>query len=350
MIRWKVRPGDGDTVDAVLERASLAGDPAVYAGAIAEGRVFVGRKRIVRGAEGVSVGDEMTVAAPLGGRGEEGGLVLLANDDDIVAAVKPAGIPTIPDHHGADHALIAVVARAVGVAAGDLHATSRLDRDVSGVVVFAKTKRAAELLHVARADNTYGRRYVAIAMSAIAASRKAGGPPFEAPLDAVSKTETGVWDAPIGRAKDPRHRAAHGKDPAAARTLWRVVGHGAPSAGLGVARVLALAPITGRTHQLRVHAAHAGTPLLGDRVYGGPSQVTLSNGRVVAITRIALHCARVSLPGRAPLCAEIPRELVALWQTLGGSAEAWDTATSCPLGPFPSDATVRGSSDVGAPR
>jgi 23S rRNA pseudouridine955/2504/2580 synthase/23S rRNA pseudouridine1911/1915/1917 synthase len=124
----------------------------------------------------------------------------------------------------------------------------------------------------------------------------------------------------------------NGKEATDSRSLFRVV------ARAGGASLLALAPITGRTHQLRVHASHAGAPLLGDRVYGGPSRLTLPNGpeagRVIPLARIALHAARVVVPAeRGELSAEapIPEELRALWSALGGDAGAWDTALSCDL-------------------
>jgi len=90
---------------------------------------------------------------------------------------------------------------------------------------------------------------------------------------------------------DARHRAAFGPDAKAAQTHWGLV------ARAGDFALLAVEPQTGRTHQIRIHAAHAGAPLLGDRDYGGPVRTTLPNGRVVALARIALHAARVTVPG-----------------------------------------------------
>src|SRR6185437_8095413 len=95
-----------------------------------------------------------------------------------------------------------------------------------------------------------------------------------------------------------------------------------------------LAPVTGRTHQLRVHAGHARAPLLGDRVYGGPTRLTLPSGRVLALDRIALHAARVTLPADildAPIDSPIPTALRDAWLALGGDDAAWDKAVACPL-------------------
>ena len=298
------RSGDR-TVAEVLVRAG-ADDRAVE-----DGRVFVGRRRVRRGDEPVRDGDVIEIAPP---REPPEAARVIWREDDVVAVDKPAGMPTIADHEGAAHALVAATARALGLDPGRLHPTSRLDRDVSGVVVFALTTAAAERLTRARAAGAYERRYVAIASSAPA-------PP--AP-------ERGTWDAPIGRAHDPRLRKAHGRDPAAAATRYRVC-----ALAPGGAALLAASPVTGRTHQIRVHASHAGAPLLGDRDYGGPSRVTLSTGRVLEPRRVALHAARVVIPAasgaRLVAAAPVPAELEALWSALGGEAAAWELATSCVL-------------------
>ena len=295
--RWQVAAGEGTNVGEIVARAG--GD----AKAIADGRVFVGRRRVRGADEPVRVGDEVTIAPPRDQHDAD--VTILARAQDLVAVAKPAGIPTIADHHGASHSLLEVVARIADVDASTLHATSRLDRDVSGVVVFALTKGAAERLARAREEGAYARRYVAVASRA-------------------PSPDAGSWDVPIGVAKDPRHRAANGRDPALAQTRYRVV------ALAGEAALLALAPITGRTHQLRVHAAHAGAPILGDKTYGGPARIALASGRVLPIARILLHCANVALPG-LHIAAPIPDDLAAIWLALGGDPAAWDTALSCSL-------------------
>jgi 23S rRNA-/tRNA-specific pseudouridylate synthase len=101
--------------------------------------------------------------------------------------------------------------------------------------------------------------------------------------------------------------------------------HALPSAAL-----LLLSPLTGRTHQLRVHVARAGVPLLGDRHYGGPMRCTLPTGQVVRAGRVMLHCARVRLPkigeaadaGKLSVDAPIPDDFRAVWLALGGGIEA----------------------------
>jgi 23S rRNA pseudouridine1911/1915/1917 synthase len=298
---WTVRAGDGATVEAIVARVA-PGDPR----AIREGRVFVGRRRALAPNEPVQVGDEVTVAeGSAAGNVSEAGAVatILARGDGWVAVDKPAGIPTIPDQGGASHALIALAARALSLEPAQLHATSRLDREVSGVVVFALAREAAAHLRHLRDEHEYVRRYLAIAVRAPAVAE-------------------GTWSVPIGRARDPRHRAPNGRDAVAAETHFAVVARAGPFA------LLALAPVTGRTHQLRVHASHAGAPLLGDRAYGAPPRVTLSSGRVFAFDRIALHAARVTLGTVATVAIDspVPEKLRAAWLALGGDDAAWEKA------------------------
>lgn len=303
-IRWIVGPDDGHTVRDVLARANADAD------ALRDGRVFVALRRARRDDEPVRDGDVVEVAPPRPPRADP--VRVLAQTSDLVAVEKPAGVPTIADHAGSAHALVALAAGVLAVPESALHPTSRLDRDVSGVVVFARTRAAAQRLARARADGVYERRYVAIAARAPAA----GG---------------GTWDAPIGRARDPRLRAVGGREAVAATTRYAIASRTPRDAVL-----LGLAPETGRTHQIRVHAAHAGAPIIGDRTYGGPARLTLPSGRVVEPRRIALHAARVVVPdehgGRLSISAPIPADLADLWSLLGGDSGAWEVAASCALG------------------
>jgi 23S rRNA pseudouridine1911/1915/1917 synthase len=311
--RWVVREGDGQTVAEIVKRAGEQEH------AVEEGRVFVGRRRVKSGQETVKAGDEVTIGAAKANASSAPGVAewsVIWEKDELLACFKPAGMPTVPDHAGASHALVARAAASVGLRASDLFVTSRLDREVSGVVVFATSLDAEARLKHAREQGRYARRYVAIASGSLG-------------VQTTSPGAFNVWDAPIGRGKDPRHRAALGPDAKAATTHWTAVSRA------GGFALLAVEPQTGRTHQIRVHASHAGAPLLGDRDYGGPTRATLPGGRVVALARIALHAARVTVPDARgePLvaAAPVPAELLRAWTDLGGASEAWDMAASCVL-------------------
>lgn len=313
MKRWVVRANDGATVADILRAAR---EPET---AVAEGRVFLGKHRVNDGATAVRPGDEVRIGQPTPGRGAGAAspIPILLSADELVACLKPAGIPTVPDHAASSHSLVHRVAAQLRVPVAQLRITSRLDRDVSGVVVFARSEAAEARLKDARSSGRYVRRYVAIAANA----------------DALLSARRGAWTASIGRAADPRLRAAvepgdpSGREAKSARTAYAVVAEASSFA------LLAVAPETGRTHQIRLHASHAGAPLLGDRDYGGPSRVTTGDGRIVAVDRIALHAARVEVPGAAgrrhSIEAPIPPELTRAWSALGGALEAWDTAVRC---------------------
>lgn len=291
--------------------------------AITDGRVFRGRDRVKSAEEAVRDGDTVRVsgAKATSARIERGDTApTLAEGNGWVAVSKPAGVPTIADHGGARGTLVDVVAKRLGLPIDRVHPTSRLDRDVSGVVVFATTPAAIQALADARAAGTYERRYVAIAFGA------------------APRSSFGIWDAPIGRAKDPRHREARGRDPAPAESRYRVVAsvtRPLPGAAAGAtAHLVALGPVTGRTHQLRVHASDAGIPLLGDRIYGGPVRLTLGTGKILPLTRVYLHAARVSIRTSTfdlEAVAPLPPELRGTWESLGGTPDPWKMAISCEL-------------------
>ncbi len=303
-MRWIVGPRDGRTVRDILVGARADGD------AVREGRVFVGLRRVRRGDEPVRHGDVVDVSPPR--RTDDEHVRVLARTADLVAVDKPAGIPTIPDQEGAAHSILARSARALGISPSALHATSRLDRDVSGVVIFARSAAAARRLARARAEGGYDRRYVAVAA--------------KAPDGAA-----GTWSDPIGRASDPLLRAVRGRNATDARTTYAVCACAPNGAAL-----LAVAPLTGRTHQIRVHAANAGAPLVGDGDYGGPCRLVLPSGRVVEPRRIALHAMRVIVPDARGkpmvVVAPVPDELRGLWSSVGGDSAAWEAASSCALG------------------
>jgi 23S rRNA-/tRNA-specific pseudouridylate synthase len=226
----------------------------------------------------------------------------------MVAVEKPAGLATIADHHGSARTLVDEVARLLGKDAADLHVTSRLDVDVSGVVVLALTKLARDRLREARAAGTYARVYLAIAERSPA-------------------TREGTWDASIGRASDARHRKIDGRDAVAATTRFHVI-RVLPSGSA----LLRLEPLTGRTHQLRLHASHAGAPLLGDSVYGGSTRIVSATGAVRKLDRVMLHALCVTVPDAngAPfrVVSPPPRCLVEAWLALGGGARDFEDAAA----------------------
>jgi 23S rRNA-/tRNA-specific pseudouridylate synthase len=271
--------------------------------ALREGRLFIGRRRAESADDRVAPGDEVTMYPPRRA-GLETPRILLRRHG-IVAAYKPARLATVSDHRGRAGTLVDAVAERLALSHESIFVTSRLDVGVSGVVLFATDHASHAALTRARSEGRYRRHYVAVAARA-------------------PSPELGTWTARIGKDADARKRRIDGRDAVDAKTIY------ATSKTAAKGALLALEPQTGRTHQLRVHAADAGCPLYGDVTYGGPPRITAENGAVTAIGRIALHAAWVEVPGDGEeilrIEAEPPDDLVAIWTACGGAAADFSPA------------------------
>ncbi|MFO0613125.1 MAG: RluA family pseudouridine synthase [Polyangiaceae bacterium] len=272
--RWVVEGAEAG-VEEILERMR---DPS----ALGDGRAFVNGARARAGAR-VQPGDVVEVWAARGRA--DAPLEILHREEDFIAVNKPAALATIADHRG-DASLAAIVAAALGGGA-EPHAVSRLDVGVSGVVLFATTRRGSAELDEATRSGALAKLYVGIAKGELA--------------------EAGRFDAPVA-----------GKP---AGTRFRTLG-----AARG-ATLVALRLETGRLHQIREHLAGARAPLFGDRRRRGPSSVVASDGRVLPLDRILLHASRVRLArgGRTlEIIAPVPLELREAWSALDGDERAWN--------------------------
>jgi 23S rRNA pseudouridine1911/1915/1917 synthase len=167
---------------------------------------------------------------------------ILHRDADVLAVAKPAGLPTIAGGGFLDHTLAALVARRHPGAA-PVH---RLDRGASGVVLFALSARGREGLARAFRENRVVKKYRAL-------------------VDGTPAADAFVIDVPIARVGHPRLGMVHAAAPAAggraARTEVEVLER------RGGTTLVAVRPITGRPHQIRIHLAAAGFALAGDPVY-----------------------------------------------------------------------------------
>jgi len=265
--------------------------------ALDAGGVFLDGRRCKVAGRTLHPGQRVIVNLEEGGRapGEApalGRARLLYADEAIAVVDKPAGVPSQPTLTSDRGTLPERVAALLGTPVMLVH---RLDRETSGVTVFARTRAAAAAL--AEAFRTGGPEKTYLALCA-----RAPDPP------------AGRIDLPLG--KDPGRPGLRKVDAGgdAAATGYRTLRCG-PRAALVEAR-----PETGRTHQIRVHLAHLGAPLLGDARYGGPRRVGEE-----AVPRVMLHALRLELDhpvtgARLVLEAPVPADLAELEARLLGPA------------------------------
>ena len=180
---------------------------------------------------------------------EDGPLSILYEDDHLLAVDKPAGMlihPSRSQNTGTLANFVLGYFRRTGQESA-FHPVTRLDRDTFGVVLLAKNSH----IHALMQDTPILKIYHALVL---------GGP----------EEDRGIIDAPIARRPLPsllRYVNPEGKPSV---TEFQILDRGAETA------LLALRPVTGRTHQLRVHCAHMGFPILGDPQYGSEESRVLS--------------------------------------------------------------------------
>lgn len=191
-------------------------------------------------------------------------LTILYQDDDAVAVVKPAGLLTHPTEAKEKDSLLSRVsswAAKTGKGRAYVGVVHRLDKETSGALVFARSRKAMVSLQAQLRAHTVDRRYVAVVEGNLAGDQ-------------------GTFDWPILEEGERRKRVARdGETGIKAITDWKVLER------FGIATLVEARLRTGRTHQIRIHFSHAGHPLVGDQVYRDPKKP----GFPIPFKRQALH-------------------------------------------------------------
>jgi 23S rRNA pseudouridine1911/1915/1917 synthase len=252
---------DGQRLDRVV--ALVAGCSRAEAGALVDaGAVAVGGRTVTARSHRVGSGDALAVAVPDRPSGGDGPAAepdvpvqVVHEDVDLVVVDKPAGLVVHPGAGLSSGTLVnGLLARYPEIRTvgqpdrpGIVH---RLDRGTSGLLLVARSPAAYEALVAMLASRRVDRRYRALVWG-------------------ILDSPAGLIDAPIGRSSRDRTRMAVTVRGREARTAYEVVaGYAEPV----VVSELRCKLETGRTHQIRVHLASIGHPVVGDARYGGARQ------------------------------------------------------------------------------
>jgi tRNA pseudouridine32 synthase / 23S rRNA pseudouridine746 synthase len=184
---------------------------------------------------------------------------IVHRDDDILVLDKPSGLLSVPGvHPGLFDSLLTRVRMDFPQA----HMINRLDKDTSGLVLMALHKKAHSIIGTQLENRTTKKLYSAIVWGHV-------------------QDDEGSIDLPLASDAEnkPRHRVDHDKGKPS-QTQWRVVER------LPDATRLHLVPLTGRTHQLRVHMKSIGHPILGDHLYAEGDALS-------SATRLMLHAEEI---------------------------------------------------------
>jgi 23S rRNA pseudouridine1911/1915/1917 synthase len=322
----------GQRLDRVLAQRVLAHGSALsrtrLKALILDGAVTIGARTIRDPGYRVNAGEIVAVAVPEPEPAEPAGesipLDIVHEDSDIIVINKPAGLVVHPAAGHASGTLVNALIAHCGDSLSGIGGVKRpgivhrLDKDTTGLMVVAKTDFAHQALAAQFADHgrtgPLRRGYLAFAWGAPARPK-------------------GTIDEPIDRHPRSRDRMAVRAKGRAAITHWQVLerfaGKDGKKSETPVASLIECRLETGRTHQIRVHLAHAGHPLLGDTVYGpgfktkAARLAPAAREALEALGRQALHAyllviAHPKSGQKLEFRSELPADLVRLHHSLTG--------------------------------
>ena len=233
-------------------------------------------------------------------------LTIVFEDEHLLVVDKPAGLVVHPAAGNFDGTLVNALLHHCGGSLSGIGGVARpgivhrIDKDTSGLLVVAKTDVAHEGLAKQFAAHSIDRRYLAI-------------------VSGVPKASGGAVDAPLARSAANRKKIAIVEGMAAASARSRI---GSASSVLRDAALVECRLETGRTHQVRVHMASIGHPLVGDPVYGRSGKTHGKLLKELGFHRQALHAAELGFThpvtkSRLSFSSPMPADMQELFNALG---------------------------------
>jgi RluA family pseudouridine synthase len=263
LTRYDFKAPSKQRLDQFLEGHLHAEDPHHVKNLISLGHVFVEGKRSFNTTYTLREG--MRVVVHDSDPQSDPAIDILHADDYFVVINKAVGDHVNQTETSARLSLIEKIQRRYP----DACIVHRLDKETTGVLIFSRGKLATRALNACFEQRRIRKTYLALVEG-------------EAPL-----TET--FEGRLSR--DPRSPRTYRVHSAGKQACTELRSLGSVD---GISAVCAK-PLTGRTHQIRVHLSHAGLPILGDRHYGGPSAVRLG-AETLTVNRVMLHAARIEIP------------------------------------------------------
>ena len=270
---------------------------------IAEGRVRVNGKPAAKSAR-LSGGETVTVDVPqlreTALPPQDIPLDVVYEDDDVIVVNKPTGLVVHPAPGHPDGTLVNALLHHCGDSLSGIGGEKRpgivhrIDRDTSGLIIAAKNDAAHLALSAQLKDHSLSRTY-------------------ECLVTGNMKQDSGTVDAPIGRSSADRKKMAVVPTGRRAVTHWEVIARYP-----GVTHLRCRLE-TGRTHQIRVHMAYIGHPILGDTVYGAKKPVPGLTGQCLHATGLRFIHPRTGEP--VELHCPLPPEFTAMLQKLQNKSQ-----------------------------
>ncbi|MBQ7225604.1 MAG: RluA family pseudouridine synthase [Clostridia bacterium] len=202
---------------------------------------------------------------------------IIYEDEFITVVNKPCGMPTHQSLNNHGNTLANALKYRYRDKPYVFRASNRLDKDTSGVVITANNRYYAALISNKIKEGTVKKEYIAVVRGRLEGS--------------------GTVNAPIDRVGESIIKRVVRDDGEAAVTVYRAL------LSSDEISVVSVTPITGRTHQIRVHMEHIGHPIIGDALYYEPS---------TEINRQALHCIRMDVPQVGSYYAPLPKDIINL--------------------------------------